>query len=311
MMRAVYLTLIAAFVALLSGCTTTFGERAKYGITFYCPGAGNLDMGDAGIRKGLEAAGYRGQIASVMWTLAFNPAIDQAVRINAKLGAERLARSIEEFSDKFPDRDVNLIGLSAGTGVAIWALEELKPGYRVKNVVLLASSLSHDYDVGKAAKCVEGKIYNYYSPKDVVLNTFMLPFGTIDGKLGEKAAGAVGLKSAGGRGRVVNIRWRPDFGDLGYTGGHTDGTSPAFVRHEIAKYIVTPVSAGLYETAASRRMVQVLLGDSRDLPPPAETPTTKSWDQPFPPPPTFSIPAPDAAASCVAAERRVARNGQT
>ncbi len=232
---------IVALVGLLAGCATEFGPEAKHGITFYCPGAGNVDMGDAGVREGLARAGYRGQVARVNWSLTLNPAVDQTVRIFAQQGAKRLASYIEQYIDRYPGREVNVVGLSAGTGVAIWALENLRPGYQVNNVILLSSSLSHDYDVSRALRRVKGRIYNYYSPNDAVLAGPMKVFGTIDGALLKDGAGAVGLRAPRhAADRVVNIRWRPEFERWGYYGGHMDSTSPGFVRHELARHLVNP-----------------------------------------------------------------------
>jgi len=219
-----------------------FGPKAENGITFYCPGAGNFDFGDLGIRQGLEAAGYQGQVASVLWTVSFNPAIDQRLG-NARLGAKRLARTIEQYRDEFPGRPVNLIGLSAGTGVAIWALEDLKPGYSVENVVLLGSSLWYRYDVRKALRRLEGRVYNYYSSRDPVLAGPMKLLGTIDGVFGEDGAGTAGLRPPGGSDRVVNIRWEPAFERYGYYGLHTDATNARFVEAYISKHIMSGAAA--------------------------------------------------------------------
>ncbi len=236
MNRLGWMSICAFTLVLTAGCTTTFGPKAQHGITFYCPGAGNFDFGDVGIRQGLEAAGYQGQVASVMWTVSFNPAIDQRLG-NAHLGAARLARSIEQYIDKYPGRPVNVVGLSAGTGVAIWALEDLKPGYNVDNVVMLGSSLWYRYDVSKGLRHVNGQIYNYYSPHDPVLTTAMKVFGTIDGVFGEDGAGAVGFRSPG----VVNIRWDPAFKRYGYYGNHTDATRAPFVEAYLSKHIISGV----------------------------------------------------------------------
>jgi pimeloyl-ACP methyl ester carboxylesterase len=237
--------LIAVVAAATTGCGTSFGPQARNGITFYCPGAGNIDFGDNGIRRGLKAAGYRGQVASVMWTLLFNPAIDQTVRLNAHVGAVELARSIEKYQDRFPGRPVNVIGLSAGTGVAIWAVENLAPGRSVDNVVLLSSSLSSNYDMSKALAHIRGRIYNYYSSQDPVLWGPMKVFGTIDGQFLADGAGAVGLHPPSGAGRVVNIRWQREFSRYGYYGGHMDVTSPAFVRARISEHIMETQSGSV------------------------------------------------------------------
>jgi pimeloyl-ACP methyl ester carboxylesterase len=251
------LLLLLAAGGLTAGCGLSFGPRARYGITFYCPGAGNYDMGDVNIRRGLEAAGYRGQVATFLWTMSFNPAIDQIVRINPILRSRILARYIRQYREQYPDQPVHVIGLSAGTGVAMWAIEALPEGCYVDNVVLLASSLSRGFDAGKALRRIRGCIYVYYSPNDAVLSLPMRVTGTIDGVFTQDPAGLVGLYPPGGpHERIVNIPWRPEFEKLGYYGGHTDCTSPRFVQAEIAPRLMAvrrsdPASDGT--SYASRR----------------------------------------------------------
>ena len=258
-----WLAVATAVCVGVGGCAPGFTEKAKNGITFFCPGAGNIDFGDIGVREGLKRAGYTGQVATLIWTVSLNPAFDQAFRLNAHLGAERLARVIEEYVDKYPNGTVNVIGLSAGTGVAIWALEDLRAGCQVDNVVLLASSLSHDYDVGKALRHVKGSIFNYWSTEDFVLTVLMKGFGTIDGKLGD-GAGAVGLHPPSAGGRIVNVQWRPEFRQYGYVGGHTDATSPRFVEAYIAAHISDAHSAGRLEKTPATRLATDLPAGRRD-----------------------------------------------
>lgn len=222
------------------GCAASYGPRAEQGLTLYCPGVGNCDFGDAGLRRGLEAAGYRGEVTPFYWTIApgwLGAPIDQLAQFNARLRAVALAREVERFIDEHPAAPINLVGLSAGSGVAIWALENLKPGYKVDSVVLLSSSLSCDYDVSKALDHVRGRLFCYYCPKDFVLDGPMRLTGTIDGKFAD-AAGLVGLACGGHPGRVVNIGWDPRFKDLGNHGGHTDATQPRFVQAQVAPWIM-------------------------------------------------------------------------
>jgi pimeloyl-ACP methyl ester carboxylesterase len=246
-----------ACASLTLGCGPRFGPKADFGIVFYSPGAGNVDFGDAGLRTGLEKAGFPGQVATNLWTVSFNPAIDQVLRVNAKLGGRKLARWIEQYIDEYPDRALDLVGLSAGTGVSIWALENLKDGYQVDNVVLLASSLSHDYDASKARRHMRGTLYNYYSSEDAVLAIPMKLFGTIDARFGVDGAGAVGLHPPGGEQQVVNIPWTNAYRKYGYNGGHTDGTSPAFVQAVLSKHIVRASEpkalSGEHATPTARR----------------------------------------------------------
>lgn len=234
MRRLTCLVCLAALWA--GGCVSQFGPRAAEGVVFYCPGAGNVDAGDEGLREGLRMAGFKGEVARLIWTISLNPAIDQAVRLNARLGANTLSKHIRDYFERYPDGRASIVGLSAGTGVALWALENLDPKYKVENVVLLSSSLSNDYDVGPALRRIKGKIYNYYSSNDFVLAVPMKAFGTIDARFGVDGAGAVGLhpKNAAERQRIVNIAWRPEFSRYGYNGGHLDSTSPGFIRKFVA-----------------------------------------------------------------------------
>lgn len=242
----------ATLLLAAGGCTTlSYSEKARLGITYYAPGAGNVDFTDGGIRSGLQNAGYKGEVATFLWTISFNPAIDQTFRLNAKLRAAQLARIIESYADDYPGRPINIIGLSAGTGVGIWALEALRPGVMVENVVLLGSSLWYRYDVGKALEHVRGKIYVYYSSSDQVLALPMKVAGSIDGVFGEDGAGSVGLQSPRGRERIVNIAWRPEFQRYGYYGGHTDGASPEFVKAFVAKHVIGEDPATPHAAAAT------------------------------------------------------------
>jgi hypothetical protein len=238
MCRTISTVCVLIPIALLAGCAPAFGPQAKFGVTFYCPGAGNIDFGDQGVRVGLERAGYKGQVASVMWTVSLNPAIDQLIKGNARVGAARLAECIQQYRDQYPQGEINIVGLSAGTGVAVWALEDLKPECQVNNVVLLSSSLYHRYDISKALARVRGRMYVYYSPNDAILAGPMKVFGTIDGVFFEDGVGAVGLHPPTGADRIENIPWQPEFAQYGYYGGHQDSTSPEFIYREVAPQLI-------------------------------------------------------------------------
>ncbi len=236
-MKSGLVAVVLLALALSAGCTSrAYGPNARNGIVFYVPGAGNIDFGDAGLRQGLNAAGYHGEVASVAWTVLFNPLIDQKLLINAKAAAADLANAIADYQKKYPGRPVHLVGLSAGTGISVWTLEDLREDVMVDNVVLLASSLSYDYDLRKAAGHVKGRIYNYFSPSDAVLAGPMKLVGTIDGKIGTDGAGAVGFRNTLG-GKVINVGWKSEFSRYGYYGGHTDATSAPFVTAYLAAHL--------------------------------------------------------------------------
>jgi hypothetical protein len=233
--------LVAAMLLVATGCQKRDAER--FGKTFYLDGAGNWGYGASDVPDGLRQAGYRGDVEIFIWTMSFNPLVDQLNIAGAKLRAAALTRKIEDYYRDNPNQEINVIALSAGTGVATWAIEGLPSGVKINNLVLLGSSLSHDYDMRRALSNMTGGIYVYFSRYDTVLETVRL-VGTIDGKRGVESIGAVGLQPPRGmEDRVVNVGWSRKWMGLGWTGAHTDCTNSVFVRQEVSKHIVAERSA--------------------------------------------------------------------
>lgn len=251
-MRMHYFILMLLVAGLATGCAATdFGPGAENGLIVYVPGAGNVDRGEIGLQKGLDRLGYRGAFVTLHWTYSYNIMIDQSVRAFARLASKHLASVLQEYEDRYPGREVNIVGLSAGTAISVWALEDLRPEYRIKNLVLLSGSLSYDYDVSRALERIDGKIYNYYSMTDAVLIGAMKFTGTLDGKLLTDGIGAVGFEPPFETDRIVNTPWTPDFEKYGYLGGHLDVTAPDFVEHFIAPQITSPSTLAKRDGAAA------------------------------------------------------------
>ena len=166
MIRKLVLTLVFFLcVSAIGGCEKR-GAAEKFGKTFYLDGAGNWGFGASEVPQGLQQAGYAGDVELYVWTTSLNPLVDQLNIGAAKIRANMLARKIEEYHARYPKNTINVIALSAGTGVATWAIEDLRGGAKVRNLILLGSSLSHDYNMRKALRNMTGKIYVYYSPHD-------------------------------------------------------------------------------------------------------------------------------------------------
>ena len=236
-----------------------FNAQDQYGRTYYIDGAGNWGYGVSEVRDGLRQAGYRGNIVIYGWSPTFNPALDQTVgRPIARAKGEQLGRQITRYCERFTDNQVNVIALSAGTGVAVWACENVEPPARVHNLILLGSSLSATYDMRKALANIEGKVYVYHSRQDMVLQGPVRTLGTIDGKLAVDAAGLVGLlPPAGGSGKIENIPWSRKYERYGWTGAHTDATSVPFVRTHLARHIIRNSNAGGQEGRCIRSFLAV------------------------------------------------------
>ncbi len=242
MNKFVALILIFVFV---SGCVETRRPNRweRYGKVYYLDGAGNLGFGQDTVPRALRAAGFRGDFESVIWTTFSGPLGDQVIRINARIKADELSKKIVRYRKRYPDTPVYIIGLSAGTGVAVWAVEKLPAGMMIDDMVLLGSSLANNYDMTKCLKHVKGRVYVLYSSRDAILTGFIPLTGTIDGSYFVQPAGLTGMQLPERassetrrlyREKIVNIAWRPSFERFGYAGGHTDATSYAFVKYFIA-----------------------------------------------------------------------------
>ncbi len=228
-----------ATLMLVAGCQGGRDRQAEvFGKTYYLDGAGNWGYGSAEVPRGLQRAGYDGDVQVFIWTSSLNPLIDQLNILGAAQGAgRRLAQDIKRYKEQHPNQQVNIIALSAGTGVAVWACEALDASSHIHNLVLLGSSLSYDYDMSEALAHIDGRVYVYHSPNDAVLSSVEI-VGTIDRRTGVKSAGQVGLRPArGDTTRIVNIPWSSRWQALGWNGGHTDCTNERFVSREIAPKI--------------------------------------------------------------------------
>jgi hypothetical protein len=237
---AIMLALGSLCWALLPGCTGPDVQAERFGKVFYLDGGGNWGFGVNDVPGGLRRAGYKGDIEVFNWSRTLNPALDQINSPGARAAARDLARKIMKYKWRHPDNEVNVIGLSAGTGVAVWALEYLSGRPQINNLFLMGSSLSSDYELRRALASVRGKVYNYYSSRDAVLSFIQLSgLGTIDRQLGVEAAGQVGFQSRFGTPpQVVNIGWEEKWSRLGWNGAHTDYVNDQFIQYEVARKLM-------------------------------------------------------------------------
>lgn len=263
-----FLMLIAA----TAGCESTSPDRQArmaHGYVYYCDGAGGgggLINWSGGLRKGLLEGGYPGSGEIFKWNTGLGVVADQDSSVSYKRGkARQMARKAQDYSREYPGAPVTFIGLSAGTTIVVFALEELPDGTRIDNAVLCGASISSTYDLTRALKNLDGRLYVFTSQRDEVLG-FLVPMaGTAD-----RAGGNV--LSAGLRGfrmptpaspetrkqyaKVVTIPWRPEFASLGYSGGHTDVLSPPFVAAHIAPRLVKQSGTTPAELASTQGKVR-------------------------------------------------------
>jgi hypothetical protein len=142
--------------------------------------------------------------------------------------AKVLAAEIATWRLRHRDAGLSIVGYSAGTGIALFACDELPPDAALDRIVLVSSGLSPSCDLDAALARATGGVFNYFSDQDTtVLRDFTTRHGTIDRVYGP-SAGCVGFRCDDPR--LRQLRWTPAMKRLGNPGGHTDGFAQGFAR---------------------------------------------------------------------------------
>ena len=251
MRRSLFISSFSPLLLLVVGCNPAVryfaqikqgGNPAK-GITYYLGGAGPVGhVGSWDVPDGLAAGGYEGAVEVFPWQSMIHAADQINLERNREKGIE-LTRRIQEYRRRYPKKQVNIIALSAGTGVATFALEYLPEGANINQVVYLGCSLSAHYDLTRALKRVNGGFYVIHSPYDRILRNVVWYTGTVDRRsASEGVAGLDGFLQPEPPGpdtevqysKLYNVEYREEFSLTGYEGGHTDSTSKEFISQYLA-----------------------------------------------------------------------------
>jgi pimeloyl-ACP methyl ester carboxylesterase len=239
----------------LTGCST---QRqmvpdlpGRHGVVYYLDGAGGgsviTDWG-RGVKAGLEEGGYQGEFIEYKWQTGLGVLADQDSSVEYKKAqAAKLAQRIVDYVESHPGDPVNLVGLSAGTAVAIYTLEALPTWCTVDVVILLGSSIDAHYNLTHALERVEDDLYVFTSPKDGVLGLLVPISGTADRQFsGREVAGIKGFimppdldaQARVSYSKVINVHWQQGFAKTGNRGGHTGGTHPRFVAQYLTPLLI-------------------------------------------------------------------------
>lgn len=243
----------------LSGCTWmsyigSDDRGSELGRTYFVGGAGAVGqvVGTIDVPRGLRQGRYRGSIEVFAWQSVVGGALrDQMDRGRNEDQARRLAQRIQDYLAEHPGRRVNIVALSAGTGITAWALESLPPGCRIGTVVFLGSSLSRQYDLTAALEQIDGRLYCFYSSRDPILRLGVPIAGSVDREVRQAdAAGSYGLllppraddrTRALYRERLRNRPYRSAYARYGYRGLHTDSTAPRFIAKVVVPLLKEPL----------------------------------------------------------------------
>lgn len=152
-----------------------------------------------------------------------------------------LARAIKSWRDRYPAGRLTLLGHSAGCGVILGSLSRLGKRVDVENVVLLAPSVSPDYQIAPALRQIAGTLHVFFSDSDRLwLGWRTSTFGTYDSVKSE-AAGKVGLNveqlDSNLRCKIVQHSYEREYAEMGNAGGHFGALARRFNDKVIAPLV--------------------------------------------------------------------------
>lgn len=223
---------------------------------FYVDGAGGggpITDATPEIRSGLTAAGFSGEFRPFRWQTGLGAMADQCTSAEYKreCGA-KLAGEIRALREARPGARVGLIASSAGTAVAVFALEQLDAAHAVSDVTLMSSAMSARYDLSAALANVTGRVNVLASERDSLLKVVVPLVGVSDRERGAAAAGIRGFEEPAGASasthalyaKVRTLQWQPEYAQHGNGGGHTDCKSPRFIQHVVGPLMASAGADG-------------------------------------------------------------------
>ncbi len=215
------------------------------GWLFHLPGIGGHMRIDRTLTAGLLDAGVPGSETQIYdWT-----GVDRGLIAlgNPKRHAEQskiVADLLLTHIRAHPNEHVTFTSHSAGTGIAVWALEQLPDTVQVDDFVMIASALSPDYDLSKALRHVRHRAYAFNSLFDtVVLSVGTRLFGTVD-RIPSDSAGLGGFTAPAGAdmseySKLTQLPYDDDWSRFGDDGQHIGA-----MTREFACEVIGPVLLG-------------------------------------------------------------------
>jgi pimeloyl-ACP methyl ester carboxylesterase len=233
----------------------------SHGLVWILPGisGGAWCMGSA--RRAFRDAGVVADIRINEWD---RPLLDslghlQNYEKNRALAA-RVAEQTAAHWDAHPGAPIDLVGYSAGGGIALMVAEALPERVRLRHVILVQAGVSPTWDLTATLERIDGRLVSFYCPTDwLILGWGTEVFGTVDrknvasaGKNGfdlDKAAADPDLRA-----KVVEQRWGRDMMGSGHLGNHTAILLYSWNKRYIAPWLLGGVVArGTPATAPSGR----------------------------------------------------------
>jgi len=169
-------------------------EPEKAGVVFAVNGSGSLHFTSTALERAVADACLPLEVVVVEWSQG-SVVADHTDWEHAQEQGCRLAERIASYHQAHPSQAIYLVAHSAGSGVALTAAAAVPPNV-VNRIVLLAPSVSTEYDLRPALRGTKDGIDVFYSRRDVFSLGFGVRFvGTSDGGQGCQAAGRFGFQA--------------------------------------------------------------------------------------------------------------------
>lgn len=211
---------------------------ADYTVWLHLPGiGGHLPIDDL-VTGGIHAGGIGAEAKIEDWTVG-RTGLAALTNYNANIvSAQKIADEIAALAHADPKAKILITSHSAGTGIAIFALERLPDDVHIDTLVMIASALSPKYDLSKALRHVDGKVFALISPLDPVVGVLTQKFGTID-RVYSYSGGNVGFAMPPGGDvdqyrKLVSVPYNPAWLEFGNAGEHIGAMNWEFGEHVIA-----------------------------------------------------------------------------
>jgi pimeloyl-ACP methyl ester carboxylesterase len=190
------------------------------------------------VRETAQADGWPLDVRTFRWSHGYlRNYADHTDYDWARARGQELAGLVLAQKRDYPHLPVSLLGHSDGAAVILAAAETLPPD-TLERIVLLAPSVSSNYDVRPALRAAQNGLDVFTSRNDRLwLGAFTAYLGVADDPDETRAAGRFGFEPKGVRPEEVPLyaklrqyEWNPTLDQVGHDGGHFGAYQPGHLR---------------------------------------------------------------------------------
>jgi pimeloyl-ACP methyl ester carboxylesterase len=219
---------------------------SSIGLVFVANGSGDLRILSTNLSQVVAETCTPLQVETFVWSHGRGRFLaDHLDYANVRGQGSLLAARVAACRRRCPDRRIYLIGHSAGCAVVLAAAEML-PHVSVDRIILLAPSVSGDYDLRRALCTTRCGMDVFCSQRDrLVLGLAVKLVGTAD-RHGRTAAGQFGFRpiitcpaDAALYAKLREHPWSPDVAWTGNRGGHNGSNQASFLHAYVVPLLIS------------------------------------------------------------------------